>query len=183
MLSVPCFEYLTKQSFSLVSAVVMLLCLWLQSAVLHYTCACTPLPLLPFFPPPSSLLPSPSLLFLPPSLSLHTHRSLDVNSPLYLGGLEAHLTELPVSSTSYQGCISSVNLNGDLLDLGSPLRSHGTEEGCPPLDVSCSNRECAGGEECKEMWNGTVCSCGSTCQQGESEQLLKVVIAGGMSDC
>ena len=157
--------------------------------MLHYTCACTPLPLLPFFPPPLSSsfplspLPSPSLLFLPPSLSLHMHRSLDVNSPLYLGGLEAHLTELPVSSTSYQGCISSVNLNGDLLDLGSPLRSHGSEEGCPPLDVSCSNRECAGGEECEEMWNGTVCSCGSTCQHGESEQLLKVVIAGGMSDC
>ena len=140
------------------------------------------LPLLPFFPRPLSssslaLSPLPS-----PSLSLHTHRSLDVNSPLYLGGLEAHLTGLPVSSTSYQGCISSVNLNGVLMDLGSPLRSHGAEEGCPPLDVSCSNRECAGGEECEEAWNGTVCSCSSACQ-GEYEQLLQVVIAGGMSDC
>lgn len=138
-----------------------------------YTCAtlsaCIPLPLppSPFFfllPSPTPSLPPP----LPSFLSLHTHRSLDVNSPLYLGGLESHLSELHLSSTSYQGCISNVSLNGALMDLGSPLRSRGTESGCPPLDVTCSSRQvmCTG-EECEEMWNGTVCSCGDNCQRGE----------------
>ena len=127
-----------------------------------------PLPPSPFFfllPSPTPSLPPP----LPSFLSLHTHRSLDVNAPLYLGGLEIHLSELPLSSTSYQGCISSVSLNGALMDLGSPLRSHGTESGCPPLDVTCSSHQvmCREGEECEEMWNGTVCSCGDNCQRGE----------------
>jgi len=99
----------------------------------------------------------------------HIHRSLDVNAPLYLGGLEGHMSGLPLSGSSYRGCLAGVTLDGTPLDLASPLRSYGTVQGCPPLDATCSSDTCGVGLECREVWNGTLCSCGDTCQNSEDD--------------
>ena len=104
------------------------------------------------------------------SLSLplsHTHRTLDLSSLLYFGGLEPHVSHGNVLSTSYDGCLADVELGGHLLDFGQPLREHGTEIGCPPLEGACS-KICRSDEECVGLWGGSVCNCETdNCVGGE----------------
>lgn len=92
-------------------------------------------------------------------------RILDATTPLYLGGLDPYISSRnpPVSSTSYEGCISNVLLNQHLVDLSTPLYELGTVPGCPPLEDRVCVLQCS---QCGlEVWNGTLCTCDSqTCQ-------------------
>ncbi len=98
------------------------------------------------------------------------YRTLDLTTPLYIGGLEPHIQRSEfISSTSYIGCLANVVVGGRLLDFNAPLRSEGVEIGCPPLNDKCSRSQCSSGD-CVSVWNGTVCSCGDEsplCEDGE----------------
>lgn len=84
---------------------------------------------------------------------------MDLTTFLYIGGLESRVSSSnpPLSSVSFDGCISSLQLNHRLVDLNAPLREGGTHPGCSPLEVSC-DRQCPG-KDCVEVWNGTLCNC------------------------
>ena len=91
--------------------------------------------------------------------SITGDRILDLTTFLYIGGLESRVSSSnpPLSSVSFDGCISSLQLNHRLVDLNAPLREGGTHPGCSPLEVSC-DRQCPG-KDCVEVWNGTLCNC------------------------
>lgn len=94
-------------------------------------------------------------------------RTLELNSLLYFGGLEPHITHDNIFSTTYDGCIADVKLGGQLLDFAQPEREQGTSIGCPPLEGSCS-RICPRDEECVKLWDGSVCNCdGDSCVGGK----------------
>jgi len=90
------------------------------------------------------------------------YRTLDLSTPLYIGGLEPHIVRSEhISSTSYTGCLSQVTMGETLLDLASPLRAGGVVRGCPPVEDHCPSSQCVNGGlgECVSVWDGTVCDC------------------------
>ena len=92
-------------------------------------------------------------------------RILDLTTPLYLGGVESRVSLFsPLSSVSFNGCISNLKLNQYLFDLNNPLRGEGTQPGCPPLspERSCVQISCM--RDCVDMWNGGRCIRESTRQ-------------------
>lgn len=104
-------------------------------------------------------------------------RILDLTTPLYLGGIEPSILSgnPPLSSASYDGCLSDVTVGLAVVDLGAPVRQEGTQPGCPPLERSCDQSCPNAGEECVSVWNGTLCTCDSS-TQCQSESICAVFV-------
>ena len=90
----------------------------------------------------------------------HTTRSLDVDTMFYIGGVEPHVSLPPFSLSlpHFDGCLSNLMMDDRIVDLASPVRQHGTSEGCPPLDRDCPVGSCLHGD-CVSVWNGAICHC------------------------
>ena len=109
-------------------------------------------------------------VFPPPPYS-HVHirtfttRSLDVDTLLYIGGVESHIpliSSLSPSRFGFEGCLANFTIDDRIVDLASPVRRYGTHEGCPPRDGSCDGERlwCPGNNgECVSVWNGSLCHC------------------------
>ncbi|XP_071534244.1 putative neural-cadherin 2 [Panulirus ornatus] len=97
------------------------------------------------------------------------------SGPLQVGGL-AHTPPSP-SHHGWQeaptprpldGCVSHLTLNGQLVDLGEPAYSRGSEGGCRPQNAACPGGcglrgQCVGGLrhpecECESGWAGPGCT-------------------------
>ena len=90
---------------------------------------------------------------------------------LYFGGVEPHIS-LPLFSRTlpnFQGCLSDLVMDDQIIDLASPIRQHATSVGCPPREKVCSFGSCFAGD-CIPVWNGTICHCEDSpeCQQSSS---------------
>ena len=95
---------------------------------------------------------------------MFTTRSLDVDTLLYIGGVESHvplISALSPSRCAFEGCLAKITINDQLVDLASPICQYGTNEGCPPRDRSCDSERlwCPGNGECVSVWNGSLCHC------------------------
>lgn len=88
-----------------------------------------------------------------------SYRSLDVNTFLYIGGIESHISHLSsVTGSHFEVCIADLVIDDRLIDLASPVRQHRTSKGCGPRDVKCHKDTCHSGE-CISVWNGAICHC------------------------
>uniref|UniRef100_A0A7N6BTP4 Slit homolog 2 (Drosophila) n=1 Tax=Anabas testudineus TaxID=64144 RepID=A0A7N6BTP4_ANATE len=108
--------------------------------------------------------------------SISKQSTLNIDSPLYLGGEDltsGGLSALQHSSggrngTSFHGCLRNLYINGKLQDLGAGLGpgwlGHGVEPGCQP----CQRGVCVQGDchstghrgftcTCHPGWTGTLC--------------------------
>ncbi|XP_038055904.1 protocadherin Fat 4-like [Patiria miniata] len=90
--------------------------------------------------------------------------NLDVNNvALSLGGTMSIDTILPrawqVSSADFLGCMREISINGETLDLSSPLAQRGTSEGCDRDTETCSNNPCSGNSVCVDEWWNRWCQC------------------------
>ena len=101
----------------------------------------------------------------------HTTRSLDVDTMFYIGGVEPHVSLPPFSLSlpHFDGCLSNLTMDDRIVDLASPVRQHGTSEGCPPLERDCPVASCLRGD-CVSVWNGTICHCEESPECGAAVQ-------------
>ncbi|XP_071534242.1 putative neural-cadherin 2 [Panulirus ornatus] len=97
------------------------------------------------------------------------------SGPLQVGGL-AHTPPSPAhhgwqeapTPRPLDGCVSHLTLNGQLVDLGEPAYSRGSEGGCRPQNAACPGGcglrgQCVGGLrhpecECESGWAGPGCT-------------------------
>lgn len=88
-----------------------------------------------------------------------TNRSLDVNTLLYVGGIESHISHSSsVTGYYFEVCIADLVVDDRIVDLASPVRKYRTSEGCGPRDEKCHEGTCHNGE-CVSVWNRSVCHC------------------------
>ncbi|CAI8010181.1 Cadherin EGF LAG seven-pass G-type receptor 1, partial [Geodia barretti] len=101
----------------------------------------------------------------------HTTRSLDVDTMFYIGGVEPHVSLPPFSLSlpHFDGCLSNLMMDDRIVDLASPVRQHGTSEGCPPLERDCPVGSCLRGD-CVSVWNGAICHCEESPECGAAVQ-------------
>ena len=97
---------------------------------------------------------------------------------LYIGGVEPHISLPPFSRPlpDFEGCLSDLVMDDQIVDLARPIRRHGTSEGCPPLEGECPINSCLGGE-CVSVWNGTICHCEDSPKCGQIS--APVSLSGG----
>lgn len=95
---------------------------------------------------------------------------------MYLGGMPTvrAMTDRPgqVKSDDFVGCIQSVSINGQLLDLRKPSSSRGTSNTCPEYRAACAANPCGDGGKCVDLWFGHSCICqndvlASDCYEGK----------------
>ncbi|XP_067134301.1 neurexin 1-like isoform X3 [Centruroides vittatus] len=93
---------------------------------------------------------------------------LDLDGLLYLGGVRRSMyTSLPKliqSKHGFEGCLASLDLNGDMLDLSKDALIPSTlvSMGCAGPVTKCSNTACANRGICVQMWNSYTCDCDMT---------------------
>ncbi|XP_042874196.1 neurexin-1-like isoform X2 [Penaeus japonicus] len=95
--------------------------------------------------------------------------NLDLQGFLYLGGLPPEMyTSLPrhvESRTGFEGCIASLDLNGEAPDPAGkdvPLISSPVFPGCDGPSTKCHRNACANGGTCVQQWNSYSCNCDMT---------------------
>ncbi|XP_068229632.1 putative neural-cadherin 2 [Palaemon carinicauda] len=100
------------------------------------------------------------------------------SGPLQVGGLahegdyaSYHWGEGPVTQ-SLNGCVSHITVNGELLDMGEPPLSHGSQPGCIMDEGTCGGEAfgCTSNVMCQGESNLSSCTCkpgltGSDCQR------------------
>lgn len=117
------------------------------------------------------------------STGLNVH--LDLEGLLFLGGVRTDmydaLPKLIQSRHGFEGCIASLDLNGETLDpSGSDALIPSTlvSKGCAGPVTKCSSTACANRGICVQMWNSYTCDCdmtsysGPTCADGNGKYLL-----------
>ena len=110
----------------------------------------------------------------------HVPRSLDVDTMVYIGGVEPHVS-LPLFSLSlphFEGCLSNLVMDDRIVDLASPVRRHRASEGCPPLEQDCPLGSCLHGD-CVPVWNGAICHCEDSPQCGGEAAQSSVSLSNG----
>ena len=125
-------------------------------------------------------------LLLPILTYIHTFttRSLDVDTLLYIGGVESHIpliSSLSPSRFGFEGCLANFTIDDRIVDLASPVHRYGTHEGCPPRDGSCDGERlwCPGNNgECVSVWNGSLCHC-EEFPECDSSQSSSVSLSSG----
>jgi hypothetical protein len=86
-----------------------------------------------------------------PAHIFHIFSSLDINTPVKLGGK---------FGSFYDGCIRNVKENGIMIDLKDISNSKGSQEGCPIIDQHCpSPSPCARNASCVPSRKGFSCIC------------------------
>ena len=103
------------------------------------------------------------------------------NMPLHLGGVRSihNITDRPwqVTSADFAGCIRDLYINGQLIDMGSPLAKSGILDGCPRDVDTCGSSEetdvCSDDSVCVDEWFDHWCQCeqgftGQNCDKGKN---------------
>uniref|UniRef100_A0A673CBV7 Slit homolog 2 (Drosophila) n=1 Tax=Sphaeramia orbicularis TaxID=375764 RepID=A0A673CBV7_9TELE len=99
--------------------------------------------------------------------SISKQSTLNIDSPLYLGGKDPNHSSSGRNGTSFHGCLRNLYINGKLQDLGRTNRQwlgNGVEPGCQP----CQTGACVQGDchptghrgftcTCHPGWTGTLC--------------------------
>ena len=88
------------------------------------------------------------------------HRTLNLQTPLYIGGLPSFLLPLTNQTilTRFTGCLADVKINHKLIDFAHVSHVGNLIPGCSPkkgCESGCSG--CDDGE-CVCLWNGTTCN-------------------------
>lgn len=97
---------------------------------------------------------------------------LDLDGLLYLGGVSQDmypkLPKLVQSKHGFEGCIASLDLNGDTPDPSSDaiLSSNLVLPGCDGPSTKCSFNACSNSGACIQQWNGYTCNCDMTTFNG-----------------
>lgn len=107
---------------------------------------------------------------------------LDLDGLLYFGGVRddmwASLPRAVKSKTGFEGCIASLDLNGEIFNLvGKEVLIPSTlvESGCSAPITRCSSTACANRGICVQLWNSYTCDCdlttfsGPTCADGNGK--------------
>ncbi|XP_069472868.1 contactin-associated protein-like 5 [Ambystoma mexicanum] len=98
---------------------------------------------------PKKIIPAP----------LEGHFSLQLNSQFFVGGTASR-------QGGFLGCIRSLRLNGQTLDLEERARmTPGVKPGCPG-HCSSYGKLCHNGGKCIEKYNGSSCDCTSSAYEG-----------------
>nr|CAB3229665.1 cadherin EGF LAG seven-pass G-type receptor 2 [Phallusia mammillata] len=84
--------------------------------------------------------------------------SLDLTSPLLLGGVPDLPEKYQVQSKSFDGCLRDLTIDGQLIDLGQYVANNGSKAGCSPMKSQCDSQVCNSGT-CKPMWSNFRCLC------------------------
>ncbi|XP_076318595.1 neurexin 1-like [Tachypleus tridentatus] len=93
---------------------------------------------------------------------------LDLHGLLYLGGVRRNtynsLPKLVQSKHGFEGCLASLDLNGETVDpiTDAIIPSTLVSDGCAGADTKCSNSACANKGVCVQLWNGYTCDCDMT---------------------
>ncbi|XP_064486129.1 neurexin 1-like [Ornithodoros turicata] len=97
---------------------------------------------------------------------------LDLDGLLYLGGVRRYpsLPKLVSSRTGFQGCVASLDLNGEVLDPveDAIIPSSLVSKGCHSSTTKCSTGACHNDGLCVQNWNDYVCDCYLTSFSGPS---------------
>lgn len=113
-----------------------------------------------------------------------TDEQLDLEGPLYIGGINLDMSLLSVPSSlwsaslrhGYVGCLQDLIINGEKVDVAELARNQqvkGIKEFCRVVEPMCESQPCMHRGTCMEGWNRFVCDCtmtgyaGPTCNQGE----------------
>ncbi|XP_042894152.1 putative neural-cadherin 2 [Penaeus japonicus] len=110
-------------------------------------------------------------------IDAHATEAWSGNAPLQLGGLAHPLPEPAFFGWSsgpipeaLHGCMSHLTVNGQLVDLGEPAYSSGSQKGCEPQATACRTKmgDCGFRGQCVGGLNKPECSCdpgwaGPTC--------------------
>ncbi|GFQ68801.1 neurexin-1a [Trichonephila clavata] len=97
---------------------------------------------------------------------------LDLDGLLYLGGVRrASYTTLPKlvqSRHGFEGCLASLDLNGETIDpiKDAVVPSTLVSSGCAGPVTKCSTTACANRGICVQMWNSYTCDCDMTSYTG-----------------
>lgn len=86
-------------------------------------------------------------------------RFLDLTGPLQIGGLPPLPTAFQVDNTDFNGCISDLLIDHNLIDFDSYVANNGTMVGCASKKSFCNANSCNGRGQCEDAWNGYVCRC------------------------
>ncbi|XP_076046488.1 neurexin 1 isoform X2 [Oratosquilla oratoria] len=99
--------------------------------------------------------------------------NLDLHGNLYLGGVRPDMYgDLPRhinSRTGFEGCIASLDLNGESPDpAGKDVLDRSTMviAGCDGPRTKCRDDACANGGTCVQQWNSYSCNCDMTSYTG-----------------
>ncbi|XP_064093764.1 putative neural-cadherin 2 isoform X1 [Macrobrachium nipponense] len=118
-------------------------------------------------------------------------------SPIQLGGLahtppnaQSHGWKESPTSEHLDGCLSHLNINGQLMDLGEPALSKGSLAGCLPQESSCSyglgtcgvRGTCTGGLNkpechCDPGWSGDKCNTPTVSAKLRSRSYMKMALS------
>ncbi|XP_042239810.1 neurexin-1-like isoform X1 [Homarus americanus] len=95
--------------------------------------------------------------------------NLDLQGFLYLGGVPPEMyTRLPrhvVSRSGFEGCMASLDLNGEAPDPAGkdvPIMANHVYPGCEGPSTKCHRNACANGGNCIQQWNSYSCNCDMT---------------------
>ncbi|KAK3867252.1 hypothetical protein Pcinc_027284 [Petrolisthes cinctipes] len=95
--------------------------------------------------------------------------TLDLQGFLYLGGVPPEMyTMLPrhvMSRAGFEGCMASLDLNGETPDPASkdiPIMANHVFPGCEGPSTKCHQEACANGGTCVQQWNSYSCNCDMT---------------------
>ncbi|XP_032221364.2 cadherin EGF LAG seven-pass G-type receptor 2 isoform X2 [Nematostella vectensis] len=91
-------------------------------------------------------------------LNQQAARSLQLTSPLMLGGLHSLRSEYPITSKRYTGCLRNVSIDHKRLDLAAPIWKRGTSPKCSIKVDFCRNSPCKRGN-CTNTWGTYLCRC------------------------
>lgn len=132
-----------------------------------------------------TMLIDDSLMTTSTSSSSDRNLHLDLNGLFYFGGVrDSAWSTLPKAIKSkhgYEGCIASLDLNGETFNLaGSEVLIASTlvESGCSAPITRCSSTACANRGICVQLWNSYTCDCdlttysGPTCADGNGNRDL-----------
>nr|XP_002124366.1 cadherin EGF LAG seven-pass G-type receptor 2 isoform X2 [Ciona intestinalis] len=108
--------------------------------------------------------------------------SLDLTSPLFIGGVPDLPEDFQVRSKSFTGCIRDLYLDGKILDLDKFITKNGSLIGCPSTETKCRPNSCYNGGTCTSTWEDTHCDCkdeftGKKCQH-QSELFMQLLGVG-----